>query len=132
MNSTDGFRNVSHGDPVEAMVYNECRCIGNPLRFVPGECFTCGRFLPGVAGRLNADDRREAARPGLGALMEAVNRTRDKMNRKPAPRGNHRRVVIEEKVVETAPAGQTTHGGRRTKPRSKVVRDAMWRTARTF
>lgn len=71
----------------------QCRCLGRPLRIEPGQCFTCGRSTGHPAAR-NHRDRQEMARPGLGALLEAVHRTRQKMRPK-APRHNHRRVVIE-------------------------------------
>lgn len=104
--------------------YNECRCIGEPLRFVRGECFTCGRFLPGLAGRLNADEKRELSRPGLGALLEAVHRTQDKMRTaRPAPR-HGRRVVIEP-----APTPQASRRkGKGYMPRSRVVGDLLAET----
>lgn len=129
MKSTGCFGNVSHGDLVEKR-YNECRCIGRPNRFVRGECFTCGRFLPGLAGRLNADERREQDRAALGALLLAVHRQQNAMRlAAPAPRRG-RRVVIEPEPSK-APAGRKRHGGRRTAPRSAELRDVEQLT-RTF
>jgi hypothetical protein len=77
-----------------------CHCLGRPLRFTVGECFTCGRFLPGVAGAAEP----AAARPGYMALLEAVHRKRDELGppRPPAPRHNHRRVVIEPRPHKLA------------------------------
>lgn len=76
------------------MLYADpCKCLGRPLRFTRGECFTCGRFLPGVAGRYEPASER----PGYMALLEAVDRKRVELGprRTPAPRHNHRRVVID-------------------------------------
>lgn len=108
---------------------NLCRCIGRPLRFVAGECFTCGRF---TVLELNAAERFELARPGLGALAEAVARTRSSLRTAvPAPRHGRRVVIEPPPAPATAPAGVKRHGGRRTKPRSPEVR-AVELLTRTF
>lgn len=78
------------------MFAETCHCIGNPLRVEPDHCFTCGRDL---THRLSVAERRQDARPGYMALLEAVGRKRreiDSRLRSPAPRHNHRRVVISQ------------------------------------
>lgn len=100
---------------------NPCRCIGRPLRFVAGECFTCGRFLPGEIGRPDRAARAHNERPGIAALLEAVDRKRREIYaRGPRPRpANARRVVID--LSTPAPKGA----------RSRAVRDVEFLT-RTF
>lgn len=80
------------------MVYAEpCTCLGRPLRFEPGSCFTCGRLLASELGTRESS-QGTGQRAGALALLEAVHRTQDRLGihpRPPAPRHNHRRVVIE-------------------------------------
>lgn len=74
-----------------------CGCLGRPLRFEPGQCFTCGRFLKSEIG---AVDHR-APNPGYGALAYAIERKRRELERLATPAPRHgRRVVID---LEPAP-----------------------------
>ena len=72
-----------------------CRCIGTPLRIEPGQCFTCGRS---TTHRMQFADVRADTRQGSLRLLAKVHSIQDKMarTRTPAPRGNHRRVVISK------------------------------------
>lgn len=74
------------------MLYAEpCSCIGRPLRFEPGVCFTCGRLLAAeIATNEPAGDNA-----GYMKLLAAVHRTANKRARQRAPRKRHRRVVID-------------------------------------
>lgn len=121
--------------------HNPCRCVGPTLRFTRGECFTCGRMLGQFIGRLETNPRANGASAGFGALLHAVGRKRDALERRrerdrelralmerpPRPRPKKvRRVAIDLGPVEPPP--QRKHA---RKARSKAVRDVEFAT-RTF
>jgi hypothetical protein len=64
----------------DLVLYAEpCSCIGRPLRFEPGVCFTCGRLLASeIATNEPAGDTA-----GYMKLLAAVHRTANK--RPPEP-----------------------------------------------
>lgn len=118
---------------------NPCRCVGPTLRFEPHECFTCGRLLGQFIGVLEENGRANGSAAGFGALLHAVGKKRDQLERRrerdrelralaarpPRPRpANVRRVVIE-------PPPKKEASKQRRVERSKAVRDLEFAT-RTF
>jgi hypothetical protein len=90
--------------PGETMAYaTPCRCVGEPLRFEPGCCFTCGRFLASEIGALEENTRATGEAAGAMALLEAVHRARGRIRpERPKPKGPVRRVVIEPEAPSRA------------------------------